>query len=59
MRNWNGMFKMGDLKKQLNKEFAQEGAMRLLSNAFSKVIPRGQQLEVGGDAPKLKCTFLM
>ena len=30
MRNWNGSFKMGELKKMLDKEFAQEGAMRLI-----------------------------
>jgi hypothetical protein len=35
---------MNELKKLLDKEFAQEGVMRLLSNAFSKVIPRGSQI---------------
>jgi len=62
LRNWNTLFQMNELKKLLDKEFAQEGVMRLLSNAFSKVIPRGSQIAFNqqeGATNKLRCTFLM
>lgn len=35
MRNWNGLFQMGDLKKLLDKEFAQMGALKLIGSAFN------------------------
>ncbi len=50
---------MGDLKKLLDKEFAQMGAMKLIGNAFSQVIANigGNQEEE--EAAKLKLSFLM
>ena len=63
-RNWNGLFKMNELKKILDKELAQEGMMKMLSNAFSRVIPRNDHSrnEKGEEVPaekKKRYTFLM
>ena len=60
-RNWNALFKMNDLKKIPDKELAQEGMMKLLSNAFSRVIPRGDPKDKKEEGPekKKKYTFLM
>jgi len=50
-RNWNSLFKMNELKKILDKELAQEGMMKMLSNAFSRVIPRGDPKDKSEEAP--------
>lgn len=62
-RNWNSLFKMQELKKILDKELAQEGMMKMLSNAFSRVIPRSDpnkgDKEDGPVEKKKRYTFLM
>lgn len=58
MRNWNNLFQMKDLKKLLDKEFAQMGAMKLIGNAFSKVMSAALG-QMNQEDHSIKMTFLM
>lgn len=49
---------MKDLKKLLDKEFAQMGAMKLIGNAFSKVMSAALG-QMNQEDHSIKMTFLM
>lgn len=61
MRNWNGLFHMRDLKKELDKAFAQDGVMKLTTSAVQRLVSRVQQSAINSEEVKagIRCSFLM
>jgi hypothetical protein len=40
LRNWNRLFQMGELKKNLDKEFSKSGDIKLVGGAISQIVSR-------------------